>query len=290
MTRFYPILIFLIINCLHSISLLAQPDTIPFALNMDHNIIITCILNDTDSVDLMLHTAVNDVSLIYDSTTLKMPSIMWDDSTDVRSWGGKTQSMTSSHNTLTISSIKKDSLKIWASQYSGHQSDGKFGLNLFENKVVSIHYTDQMLIISDDLPKDISQYQRHPIENKEGLYFISLDIIAGANSYQHQYLIHSGYGGGLLLDDQYVADHHLSNVITVSSEQVLKDSYGNEIITKKGTTDQLIIGSLSIDEPLIGFFEGAIGRQKMSVLGCDILRRFDIIFDGSREYIYLRRN
>ena len=40
----------------------------------------------------------------------------------------------------------------------------------------------------------------------------------------------------------------------------------------------------------VGFFEGAIGIQKMSILGGDILKRFNIIIDAERKFIYLKTN
>jgi len=33
-----------------------------------------------------------------------------------------------------------------------------------------------------------------------------------------------------------------------------------------------------------------IGRQKMSILGGDVIKRFNIIIDAKRNYIYLKKN
>lgn len=40
----------------------------------------------------------------------------------------------------------------------------------------------------------------------------------------------------------------------------------------------------------IRFFKGAIGRQKISMIGGDVLKRFNWIIDAKREYIYLMPN
>jgi len=40
----------------------------------------------------------------------------------------------------------------------------------------------------------------------------------------------------------------------------------------------------------VGFFEGSMGRQKMSVIGGEILKRFNLIIDSNRKYIYIKPN
>jgi hypothetical protein len=40
----------------------------------------------------------------------------------------------------------------------------------------------------------------------------------------------------------------------------------------------------------VGFFEGAIGKQKMSVVGGDVLKRFNILIGLDRTEIYLKPN
>ena len=40
-----------------------------------------------------------------------------------------------------------------------------------------------------------------------------------------------------------------------------------------------VLGSSKISNVPVGFFAGAIGAQKMSVLGSEVLKQFNIIFD-----------
>jgi hypothetical protein len=70
----------------------------------------------------------------------------------------------------------------------------------------------------------------------------------------------------------------------------LKDSYGNVLKTRKAILPALIIGDEILTDVPAGFFEGAIGRQKMSIFGGDILKRFNIRIDARREHIYLKAN
>jgi hypothetical protein len=39
----------------------------------------------------------------------------------------------------------------------------------------------------------------------------------------------------------------------------------------------------------VGFFKGQIGRKTKSVLGGDVLKRFNLIFDLPRKKLYVKR-
>ena len=48
-----------------------------------------------------------------------------------------------------------------------------------------------------------------------------------------------------------------------------------------------LIDDVAITEVPLGFFSGAAGAQKMSVLGCEVLKRFNVIFDLVNNDLYL---
>lgn len=60
--------------------------------------------------------------------------------------------------------------------------------------------------------------------------------------------------------------------------------------TQKAILPAFLIGKQRLTDVPVAFFGGALGRQKMSVLGCEILKRFDWILDAKREYVYIRLN
>jgi len=89
-----------------------RSDTIPFELTEHNNISIQAVVNGTDTVKLMFHTAANDVSLIKSSAD-KTTSVDWDNSSDVQSWGGESEARYSSSNTLHIGASTWNGLSIW---------------------------------------------------------------------------------------------------------------------------------------------------------------------------------
>ena len=122
--------------------------SIPFYLTSYNNIIIKAILNNQDTVNLMFHTASSDVTLTEDAL-VKLKTIKFNGTVDsVKSWGGNSNSSQfSKNNSLTIANIGWDSITIWKDKNSGQQSDGKFGLDLFENKIIELDFNKNLLTI-----------------------------------------------------------------------------------------------------------------------------------------------
>jgi len=78
--------------------------------------------------------------------------------------------------------------------------------------------------------------------------------------------------------------------IEITSEQELKDSYGNIIKTKKGKIEKFTLGNIVFADAPVGFFKGQIGRQKISLMGGDIIKRYNFVLDPKREFIFIKSN
>lgn len=264
-------------------------DTIPFELTSHNNLSIKAILNEVDTVNLMFHTAANGITLIKEVTE-NLTKIKWTEEDKVKSWGGESESRYSENNLLQISKFKWDSISIWENENSGPTTDGKFGPNLFKDKVIEIDFDKSVLIIQEQLPTKIREHEKLQLIYENGFMFIEGTSRVGGENYPNRFLIHSGYGGTILYDDKFVEETKIGDQIEITEEQELKDSYGNILKTKKGNLPRFTIGSEEFKDIPVGFFEGSIGRQKMSVIGGNLLKRFNLIIDSSRENIYIKQN
>ncbi|GAB4041162.1 hypothetical protein [Spirosoma gilvum] len=263
---------------------------IPFQLTSYNNLSIKAILNQQDTVNLMFHTAANAVTLTEDALkTVK--SLRFDGADSVKSWGGSNNtSRFSKSNRLQIGGQTWANTPIWENKNSGPQTDGKFGIDLFEGKVIELDFDTNQMIIHANLPDKTSQYERLKLVFDNDMLFLEANCTVGNRTLKNRFLMHSGYSGAVLLDDQFVADHNLDKSLTVISEKALKDSFGNVIKTQKAILPALTIGTQTLTDVPVGFFKGALSRQKMSIIGGDILKRFNIIIDAKREYVYLKPN
>jgi len=146
------------------------------------------------------------------------------------------------------------------------------------------------MIVHNALPVKMEEYDELPLSFENGFMFIEAISVVGEKEIPHRYLIHSGYSGAILYDDKFAEDTNITNHIEILKETRLSDSAGNVMIEKKGKLPRLILGNTSFDDMPVGFFQGAIGRQKMSILGGDLLKRFNVIIHADRDVIYLKAN
>lgn len=267
-------------------------DTLAFTLTPFNNISIPAIFNSTDTLNLMFHLAQGASISLIETATAKARSLNFDQKVDdVNSWGGKTDSRFSEKNSLALGPFQWDDLTIYEDKHSGKLTDGKFGPYLFKDKVLEIDFDKDQLIVHTQLPEDLSAYQAFDLNTNRGMLFLKADLdLDKEEVLTQEFLIHSGYSGALLLDDEFVSKNKISDKVQVYSESQLLDSHGNVIKTKKAILPEFTIGKSSFEKVPIGFFEGKIGRQRMSVMGVDLIKRLNWLIDLKNEKVYLKQN
>lgn len=266
---------------------------IPFQLTKSNNLLIKATINKTDSVSLMLHTAVDSISLTTESIK-KIKSIDFDQTANVNSWGGTGKARHSSKNHLQIGELDWDQQPIFECMHSGHGSDGKFGLNLFRGKFIEIDFEQSTLLIHDSLPElagaNDPRFQTFDFHVKRESMFLAGSLKVGDANLQQDFMIHSGFSGAILLDDTFVKKNELGKKLETLSESELKDSYGNVIKTRKVRLPELSFGELVFSDVPVGIFDGKVAGQTMSVFGGDLIKRFHWIIDTNKNQIFLRPN
>lgn len=262
---------------------------IPFTLTSHNNIAIKGLINDADSVILMFHTAASSLTLTTE-VSKSLTSVDWTEETEVNSWGGSSNARFSESNKLNIGTLSWDSLQVWETQNSGPTTDGKFGPNLFDGYVIEIDFNQSLITLHASLPQHVSEYSKTELIFENEFIFINGTSTIDSTDYENRFLIHSGYGGTILYDDAFVAKTEIGSLIKITDEKELKDSYGNVIKTKKGSLPLFKIGNETLTDITVGFFEGSIGRQTMSIMGGDLIKRFNWIITADRKSAYLQPN
>lgn len=265
--------------------------TIPFELTDYNNLSVQAVLNEKDTVHLMFHTATNEVELTEDAVK-KLKSIKFDGTVnDVKSWGGaENESRFSKGNSIQIGAMKWDNVLLWEDKNSGQYTDGKFGLKLFKDKAVEIDFDKKIIVVYSELPDKAKKYDKLKIIHQNNSMFIEATSEINGAAYTNKFLIHSGYSGAVLFDDVFAVDNKLEEKLKITGEKELKDSFGHVLKTKKAMLPSFVIGNQKLTDVSVSFFSGTKLQQSMSVLGGDVLKRFNIIFDAKRECIYLKMN
>ena len=262
--------------------------SIPFTLSKQNNIVVEVRINESHVVHLMLHSASSDVTLTEDAVR-RLGDLTLGNAPRIQSWGGTSDSRYSTGNRVRIGSLAKSDVTLWENRNSGEGTDGKFGLDFFGDAVVEIDYDNGHIVVHDRLPDKARDYQSLAIENEDGELYVEGICQFGDETRANRFLIHSGYAGGLLLDDAFAASSGIGGKIAITETSRLTDSYGNIIEVKKGVMPGFTIGRLRLSNVPVGFFSGRIGNQDKSVLGGAILKRFNLIFDLSRNTLYIKR-
>lgn len=264
--------------------------TIPFELTEYNNISVQAILNNKDTVKLMFHTAASAIALT-DIAVKKLSTINFEGTHSVKSWGGENNdSRFSESNLIQIGELKWDNISIWEDQNSGQYTDGKFGIDLFDGKIIEIDFEKKIIILHSELPKKAKNYEKLKLTFGHDAMFVEATSQIGGAALTNSFMIHSGYYGSVLFDDDFVSANNIDGKLKIVAEKELKDSFGNILKTKKAVLPYFSIGNQKLMNVPVGFFTGALGRQKMSILGGDVLNRFTIIIDAKGESLYLKAN
>ena len=283
----YFIFVLFIVCCTQ---LSAQKIVIPFELTSYNNISVTAKINKADTVNLMFHTAASSLTLTEDALK-QMTSLVFDRTDSVKSWGGSNNtSRFSTGNMLQISNRQWENVSIWENINSGPQTGGKFGIDLFEGKLIEIDFDKRVIILHEKLPAKSKKYEKLKLIYENEMMFVEGSCGVGGKLLTNRFLIHSGYSGSILLDDRFTAANKIDEQLKIVDQKTLKDSFGNILMTKKAVLPVFRLGTKSLINIPVGFFTGALGRQKMSIIGGDLLKRFNLIIDAERANIYLKEN
>lgn len=261
---------------------------IPFTLTPADNLSIRATLNGTDTVELMFHTAVDSISLTK-TATARLASFSANGTATVRSWGGASEARHSTGNWLQIGDLVWRDLPITEDENSGPGTDGKFGPNLFAGKVVEIDFAARELKLHATLPAIAETFDRLDLICRDGLMSIAGELTAGERRYQTDFLLHTGFGGTVLLDEQFVWQHELAASLPSRGERVLVDSYGKPVRTRKVMLPALRFGATTFADVSAELFHGTLGSLRTSIVGCGLLKQFHLIFDVEHRHLYVRR-
>lgn len=266
---------FLLYSLLFINSVNAQ-EIIPFRITKYNNVIVKTLVNDKDSLDLMFQIAMVDAS-ISPERTRPAKSLTFD------------KNGISENNSVKIGKKEFKNIRFVDNELTGQEADGKIGTGIFKGKTYKIDYDNNQFVIYDQLP-DVKDYKQVSFTyNKQGQIFLACQNLINNESYETNFLLQSGYPGGLLYSNQFADSKKLNEKLKITGEKTLKNSAGQSISTKQGILPTLmIIDDIALQNVSAGFFTGEIKNQNKSYFGADLIRRFNWIFDAETQIIYIK--
>lgn len=248
--------------------------TIPFRLTKYNNILVKTVINKKDSLDLMFQIAA-DASSISPERKNEVTSLKFDEN-DI-SYG----------NFISIGNQEWKNMHFFNNELSGHESDGKLGTSVFAGKAFAINYDKNEFQIFNENPST-KGFTELPLKIKNGQFFIIAKSLIDGKEYESEFLLQSGYSGGILFSNDFADAHNLNKHLKSISEKTLKNSQGQSVTTKQAVLSQLKIGKYKLKNVGAGYFTGELKMQHNSYFAADVMKRFNWIFDAKREKVYIK--
>ena len=260
---------------------------VPFELTSAGNICFPVEINGRKSLPLMFHTASDSVTLTKEGVA-KLGDLKFESMANVKSWGGSTTSRASANNKIKIAGLGERRETIFEDLHSAKGTFGKFGWHVFDDKAFGIDFAEKKLRIYNNLTGPPSGFSVLGATIERGSIFIEAKLkLDKKETIGKRFLLHSGFSGSVLLDDEFVKNH-VKNRLQVTSTRELRDSFGNVMLAQKAELPGLELATLRLTNTPVEYFQGRIGDREISVLGIEFLRRFQWIFDTKNLRIYVR--
>lgn len=265
----------------------ATHDTIPFELTPYNNIKISTILNGSDTLDLKFDSGTTGLIVTHDAIANKTNLLA-----DLPE-GSKTKDYVpiGKNHTLQIGALQWDSLTLYPVTLSGQGTDGRFGWDLFDGRIVEIDYDKNILIVHSSLPQQPMNYAQLKIKYINTLFCIQGNLMVNNRSYPNRFLFDTGYQRALLLDSVLMERQNFPKDLTVLKVNELRNGAGKIFRTKIVETDRLLLNqTYAANIPTQLLNTGNPARFPIHILGNELLKRFNTILDFQGNYIYLKPN
>ena len=277
--KWLTVLIFLSIN-VNAQKTIIKSDSISMNINEHNTIYINAIFNKTDTLVLNFDTGTTALILTKKVliNKLKTPVKLYDTIYNL-------QIGNSNYKT-----------KIYDAELTGHGTDGRFGWDLFTNKIVELNYDQNLLVVHSSLPRYIKkdrEFTKLDIKFYTDLLLVSAQITQNDHSNKDLFLFDTGYQRTAMLDnDLLVKGKFPTEEMEVLKRAIMKGAMGNEIPVITSKLELLKIGKYKLNNVPVQQTTTTkpIKDKNVHILGNEVLKRFNIFLDFQKNAIYLKPN
>lgn len=253
---------------------------IPFKMNGHYNMLVEGIINERDTVNLMVQLSMREASLAPNRTH-QVSSVVF----DTREF----PEGLSKGNCIQVGETVVEPIWIWDKEYTGHGVEGKIGTLLFGDEIVKINYDQSQFELYATLP-DTTGFVRVPLEHRNGQFFVEVISQVGTKEIQTRVLLQSGFSGAILFNNQLTDAYHLAEVLPHLEEKTMMNSTGQKLTSLVCEIPAITVGGIRFEVVPIQVFTGEIKNQATSYIGADLIHRFNWIIDKKGGYAYIQKN
>jgi predicted aspartyl protease len=268
-------------------------------------IIVPVTVNNSDTMNFILDTGIS-MTLLTDPKAADALNLHYVRKVDITGvgQGSSLEALVAINNKINLTGIEAKGQSIVAlsedvlhlSNYVGIPIHGVFGFDIFRNFVVKIDFHQKVLTLYRPEQYEYrGKGEKIPISIEDAKpYLLAKAIWADNREVPIKVILDTGAGHALSLD--MGTSEHIQ-----LPDKIVRAQLGrglNGIITGSlGRVEKVMIGKYELQNVITSFPDtNSIAAQiakrvnRQGNIGCELLRRFDVVFDYSRHYIVLKPN
>lgn len=263
-----------------------EKNSIPFELSKYNNLIFKTVLNGKDTLNLKFDSGTTGLLLTHEAISKKTNLLSYEKGNIPTQNYVKLTSLVS----LQIGQLYWDNLEVYPVTLSGQGTDGRFGWDLFKNKIVVLDYDKMEMSVQEQLP-DVSNFTFSKLNETKTVLTIDGEIIVKNKKYKGPFLFDTGYQKALLMDSILMEEQSFPKDLPLLKINKLRNGAGDVFITKVVELPNLKIGGqdlYNIPTQLLNTNNPA--NLKTHILGNELLKRFNTVLDFKNMMVYFQKN
>jgi hypothetical protein len=255
-------------------------DSIPLNINKQNTMYVLGILNKVDTLQLNFDTGSTALTLTQDALKTKVKS-------NPKLYNG-------SHDLQLGTSVYKT--EVYDAVLSGHDTDGRFGWNLFDGMIVELNYDKGLMIVHSKMPRQIKKDQRYTkldINYLSQIFFVEGAIKQNGIIDRNLFVFDTGYQRAIMLDNDLLEQNNFpSDKMHVIKKTIMHGARGNEIPVVTSELEGLNLGKYELKNIPAQLLttNKPIQNKNAYYLGNEVLKRFNIVLDFQENIVYLKPN
>lgn len=178
----------------------------------------------------------------------------------------------------------------------GRRMDGVVGAELLARYVVELDWEQRRMALHEPAAYRYSgEGAVVPLVLAGGMPFIRLQVyLPGMQPIEGLFLVDCPHPGTIIINRPFVEENQLLEAARRNHRRLVTqftEGVNGKSEVPYGRIDEIKIGPFSLNQPVVGFSQakaGALAQSEFAgILGAEILRRFRVIFDFSRERMIL---
>lgn len=272
-------------------------DIVPFSVNPITNQmeIDVYVNNDTIPYKFVLDTGASAVFANLKSERLVNLLNLCETDTVENAYSSSIARRTPHDNQLMMGSVICDSIQIYCDEDPNAHYDGIIGLSLLKRyKVGILPVSGLMIFCNYDEPLKLPDMVELPLIAGNGVLGTELSMKADACTYAGTFMLDTGFGGTVNISSKYSEKHQLSSKLKKIGNTASTDGTGTSGETYLVTVPRTLFAGESL--PLLpcqmdeDSSNSAYTEVFDGIIGYDILKRFNMIFDFNNSKLHIAPN